>query len=124
MNSFNMLTTSFVSLAMPLWVNCVMNDYEINDSDLFGATADGSSNVKSLVVNALKIQYEWCPPHMLARAVANAFKRESEAGKFITEVNDCVQKVRDLSSNGKYFTQLQSMAGSKKFLKSFCRIDF
>lgn len=51
------------------YVQEVLNCFSIDSSDLFGGVSDAGTDVRNLLANRLKLNWEWCIAHEMACAV-------------------------------------------------------
>ncbi|RLN38380.1 hypothetical protein BBJ28_00027223, partial [Nothophytophthora sp. Chile5] len=46
------------------WLGDILTDFGIRRCDIFGSTSDGGADVKWMMCNGLKLNWEWCVPHL------------------------------------------------------------
>ncbi|CAM9821307.1 unnamed protein product, partial [Sphacelaria rigidula] len=97
---------SRLSDVLLLWVREVLSEYDLGESDRFGTVTDAASDVRRLCVKVMKVSWEWCMPHMLNRALVEAFgttvaraaSKNTEAREVIDTIKKTVEYLNKYSS--------------------------
>lgn len=64
-----------------LWAEHVLQEFGLNWAMVAGAITDSGSDVKFAFSNIPGVMREWCIPHMLSRAIIDAFGLSKSPGK-------------------------------------------
>ncbi|CAN0352349.1 unnamed protein product, partial [Laminaria digitata] len=64
-----------------LWAEQVLNEFHLDWSMVASAVTDGASHLKFALGNIPGVVREWCIPHMLNRAIIDAFGLASSPGE-------------------------------------------
>jgi hypothetical protein len=104
------------------WINHLLQDFELSPSDFFGATTDGSADVKCMMESGLHLNWEWCWPHLTNAATKAAFgmtgdvERSKTPGmrKLLSKVTTSINQVRSVEVMGNLYAELISTLGFGK----------
>ena len=105
-----------------VWVNAVLNDYDLSEQDIFGSTTDGGSDIKWWAESLVDSLWEHCPPHLLARVVHGTVgdsEKRYPSTDLIQLVKDSIVKIKDTTRLGSLFKELNQEQGIKKTLQLF-----
>jgi hypothetical protein len=67
------LSDTRLSSVLKLWLDSVMDEYKIHNSDIFACVTDSGSDVKRLCNVLLDSKWEWCVPLMLNCTLVEGF---------------------------------------------------
>ncbi|RLN93271.1 hypothetical protein BBJ28_00025331 [Nothophytophthora sp. Chile5] len=102
------------------WIKAILADFDVAESDLFGATTDGDPDVKHMMQETLGLQWEWCIPHLTNAATKMACGESSgldnpDMQELVTKLKRTVFSTNAVEVVGSLFTDLCSVLnpGSK-----------
>ena len=110
--------------ALSSWISGVLKDFNIAPEQIIGATTDSGPDIKAAILKS-SIFWEWCPCHLLARAMEEAFGmsrlcKNIEAAEIIKSAVKTIYLVKQSSSAGSLFSEISG----NLILKSFQRHRF
>ncbi|ETP44865.1 hypothetical protein F442_08604 [Phytophthora nicotianae P10297] len=96
------------------WIVEILRDFGLKPRDLYGATSDAGPDVRWLMTEGLKLQWQWCLPHLTNAAtkaacgvVANtAQSKNPEMTSLIRRIVKTVYTVKHVEIMGSLFEEL------------------
>lgn len=109
--------------ALCTWVQEVLSSFSLSNDNIFASTTDNAGDVRTLARGDIGCHWEWCPPHLINRALKEAFgPRNPDTMEQLEEMNSLIRKVKDTTKGGTLFNELQQLLdeGTRyKVLKSY-----
>ena len=96
--------------ALCLWVKEVLMTFGLSINNIFASTTDNAGDVRTVARGDIGCHWEWCPPHLINRALKEAFGRKNpEVMRQLEAINSLVKKVKDTTKGGTLFDELQRL---------------
>lgn len=96
----------------------MLNDFDLNVGNVFGAMTDGGSDVVWMMQKGLNLQWEWCVAHMTNAATKFAFGIESsktsrnpELTQLVNDMRKTIRLVKEVEVMGNLFEALCQLKG-------------
>lgn len=92
---------------MRVWAEGILSTFGLSFQNIFAATTDGAGDVRILSIHDIKAFWEWCPPHMINRALIHAFgDRNPWMRDQLAEIKKVVKRLRDHTKDGNLFQDI------------------
>ena len=92
---------------MRVWNEGILEIFGLTFKNIFGATTDGAGDVRILSIYDIMAYWEWCPPHMINRALIHAFgKRNQWMSDQLAEIKLVIKRLRDHTRDGSLFQEI------------------
>ncbi|EGZ10456.1 hypothetical protein PHYSODRAFT_337267 [Phytophthora sojae] len=100
------------------WLKQILGDFGLTTADFFGATTDGGPDVKWMMESGLRLQWEWCWPHLTNAATKEAFgmtgDRNPGMRSLLSKVTVTIYQVRSVEVMGSLYAELVDALGVGK----------
>ncbi|EGZ22084.1 hypothetical protein PHYSODRAFT_329939 [Phytophthora sojae] len=100
------------------WLKQILADFGLTTADFFGATTGGGPDVKWMMESGLRLQWEWCWPHLTNAATKAAFgmtgDRTPDMRSLLSKVTTTIYQVRSAEVVGSLYAELVDALGIGK----------
>ena len=104
------------------WIKSLLLDYNLKIEDFWGSTSDAGPDVKWMMSEGLKLQWEWCFPHLVTAATKNAFGMVNDKTKsknkdwtdIIGRISRTIYETKSLTTLDTLFQELNKLMGRGK----------